>query len=29
MNQENMEGLELFLEGTFHQDIDTPEEAFR
>ena len=24
-----MEELELFLEGTFHQDIDTPEEALR
>ncbi|MBE6843941.1 MAG: hypothetical protein E7510_14140 [Ruminococcus sp.] len=29
MNQENMEELELVLEGTFHQDIDTPEEALR
>ncbi len=27
MNQENMQDLEIFLGGTFHQDIDDPEEA--
>lgn len=27
MNNENIEKLEIFLSGTFHQDISSPEEA--
>ena len=29
MNHENMQEFEVFLGGTFHQDMDDPEEALR